>query len=241
MEWIKRFFSDPTHAGRQHRIWAGLLLTVVMLPLLVGLLACLPVPIGNPERSKIDPALSGVWIGGEDDDAIVLILEPYDKRTWLVSHIGVSFEDSESGDDEEASDDDSDGPETYLDRIKQGKGSIEAVFYYKGWLTKLKGTRFITWEPKVHVTTDEGMASGVWFVYRILLEDDGILHLNMINYEYDGLKDATKRSQAEKIIRRNIKDPELFLGDVSPSLHKLDQTDYDLITELLVEYGIWDM
>jgi len=65
------------------------MLALVLIPIFAGLLACMPVPIGDPERSRIDPELSGVWavLQSEDSgsDAIFYIIEPYDKRTWLVT------------------------------------------------------------------------------------------------------------------------------------------------------------
>jgi hypothetical protein len=45
----------------------------------------LPAPIGDPEKSRIDPAMNGIWIDESGDfDGVVMIFEPYDKRTWLV-------------------------------------------------------------------------------------------------------------------------------------------------------------
>ena len=47
---------------------SGALLMLVIIPILAGLLACMPVPIGNPERSRIDPAITGVWAFMEEDE-----------------------------------------------------------------------------------------------------------------------------------------------------------------------------
>ena len=35
---------------------------------IAGLLACMPVPVGDPERSRIDPNLSGAWLLAEEND-----------------------------------------------------------------------------------------------------------------------------------------------------------------------------
>lgn len=64
---------------------SGAVLMLAIIPVIVGLLACLPVPVGDPERSRIDPELSGVWAMTEDaTDSGMYIFRPYDRRTWLV-------------------------------------------------------------------------------------------------------------------------------------------------------------
>ena len=60
---------------------------------IVSLMACLPVPIGDPEKSQIDPELSGMWLMLGDDEPAVALFEPYDKRTWLISHFPISVDE----------------------------------------------------------------------------------------------------------------------------------------------------
>lgn len=88
--------SRKVHRAQTRRSRAGLLIVVILLPLLLGVLACIPpmpVPLGNPENSAIDPALSGAWVLSENGDVAmdqglqVMVLDPYDKRTWLLSFI----------------------------------------------------------------------------------------------------------------------------------------------------------
>ena len=68
-----------------HRVLTGLAIA------LVGLLGCLPVPIGDPEKSRIDPELNGMWLMDRGDgDPAVTLFEPYDKRTWLISQSPIS-------------------------------------------------------------------------------------------------------------------------------------------------------
>ena len=63
----------------------GVLLMLGIIPVFAGLLACMPVPVGDPEKSRIDPELSGVWaVSGEGNSGPVYFLRPYDKRTWLI-------------------------------------------------------------------------------------------------------------------------------------------------------------
>ncbi len=87
---LLKAFADGRLKTGARRSGAGALLALLLLPMLLGVMACLPFPVGDPELSEIDPKLSGIWIGepGEAEDseeADFLILDPYDKRTWLAS------------------------------------------------------------------------------------------------------------------------------------------------------------
>ena len=73
----------------------GLVLMLGIVPVITGILACMPVPIGDPERSKVDPDITGVWAvltieEESDSEAGAYVFEPFDKRTWLVA--GVALE-----------------------------------------------------------------------------------------------------------------------------------------------------
>ena len=59
---IKRFLGDPAPAGRRNRSRAGVIVSILIVPLLLGVMACfvLPVPIGDPEKSRVDPAMSSI-------------------------------------------------------------------------------------------------------------------------------------------------------------------------------------
>ena len=75
---------------------SGAVLMLAIVPAIIGLLACMPVPIGNPERSRVDPDISGVWAMLGDGDEAFYIFEPYDKRTWLLT--GVPIEEGSEAD-----------------------------------------------------------------------------------------------------------------------------------------------
>ena len=73
------------------RSYSGAALMLVIIPIFAGLLACMPVPVGDPERSRIDPGLSGVWAMTEDGaEGGSYLFRPYDKRTWLVVGVEAS-------------------------------------------------------------------------------------------------------------------------------------------------------
>ena len=54
----------------------------------------MPVPIGDPEKSRIDPDLSGMWLLLMGDLApAVALFEPYDKRTWLIAQFPITVKE----------------------------------------------------------------------------------------------------------------------------------------------------
>ena len=123
---------------------SGGLMTLIIIPVIIGLLACMPVPIGNPERSRIDPELSGLWTMQDSDGDImgIVLFEPYDKRTWLgfmvVPDLNVqnaperfayyTLEDLIAA----LNDESSESPLVVADELS----------IYKIWLTKLCGEQF---------------------------------------------------------------------------------------------------
>ncbi len=182
-----------------HRVLTGLAVAIV------GLLGCLPVPIGDPEKSRIDPELNGMWLMiGPGDGPAVTLFEPYDKRTWLISqfHISTSKESCEpddlfpEGDDDyDFVDGDEDGETIYdtVVRYIEAHGADcfagDSVAHYKAWRTKLGGKWFMTWEPKGLYEEDFGFANQVWLAWRIVKSGPGRLTLKMIDSDYDGFEE----------------------------------------------------
>ena len=261
MEKIRRFLRDPAPTGRDNRSRAGLVVSILILPILLGVMACfvLPVPIGNPEKSRIDPALTGAWIAEiEDGLAWALVFEPFDKRTWLVTWLfleEVSEEtttdgagednaapsaEKESDPEEATSTESSDEKKSVLDVLIDGRFEIEGVSIYKGWLTKIKGERFMTWEPKIILSSERAMSPEYWWITRIRSVDENFLTLDYINPDADAFEDVKTRSQAEKAIRWHIKEPELFMEeDEFPNVYaRISQKDFDVLAELLEENQI---
>ena len=48
-------------SGSRARTLAGIVIFAGLASFLLALMACLKVPVGDPEKSQVDPALSGVW------------------------------------------------------------------------------------------------------------------------------------------------------------------------------------
>jgi len=255
---IKRFLGDPAPAGRRNRSRAGVIVSILIVPLLLGVMACfvLPVPIGDPEKSRVDPAMSGIWFAADESEGWLVALEPYDKRTWLVTWMmleAATDEDNEAEageaeatndddtltNDTAMADDDSEAADSYLERLRDGVYVIGSVSLYKGWLTTIKRVRFMVWQPMVDLDSERGMDPKVWWVQRVDSVTNEHMDTDFINPEFEDLGKVETRSQAEKLIRQHIKNPELFVkeGDL-PDYQRVPQEDYDLIAEMLEDAGI---
>lgn len=238
---INRFFGGKTPHDSGHRSSAGLLLTLMLVPVLLGVMACLPVPVGDPDKSRIDPSMSGVWIGHLGGDATIIVLDPYDKRTWLMSQIGLDTmqdEQTESVTPPEANE-----PETEISPLQLlapdsgNQIKIEGIAIYKTWLTKIKGVSFMTWESKDLSETLPEMVPEYWWAFRVRWSGDDILHLDNFDYEVDGLDKVKTRKEAEKIIRRHLDDPEFFDEDPFMTLYRVPKSDYQIVSQLLGDFG----
>lgn len=173
---------------------------LLLIPFILGLLACLPVPIGDPERSRIDPTISGVWVYMEGDERRgFYAFEPFDKRAWLLAGI-----ESGSGNDK--------------------------VAFYKGWLTKLAGEHFMTWEPK-GVYDNETFTPEVWFVFRIERPDPDTLELWLVDGDNEVFKGVEETRRAyERVLKKNVRNADIYDEDPTRMI-RLTPEDRSLFEE----------
>jgi hypothetical protein len=198
--------------------------------------ACLPVPIGDPERSKVSDQYSGTWISVSADDCLyVTTLKPYDKRTWLVGWYCVDYE--------------GDGMEKM--QSAESYSSIIALFdevdpagvelaVMKAWTVKLGGKIFMTWEPRLFADSTK---EPFWYVWQIDQSAENALTARLIDGEYSKFEDIPddeiSRRRYESIIRKNSSDEELY--DTPTIVHfKVPDEDLGLIENLIDNAAIAD-
>ncbi len=201
---------------------------LVIIPIIAGLLACMPVPVGDPERSRIDPAMNGWWVmTDEDGDAALCVLRPYDKRTWLV--IRVSIEKGDAAEIDQLEIKTAGDMLTVLGTTRVGAqgivGTSPAV--YKSWLTRIGGELFMTWEPVGEIDDKESFAPEAWFVFKLSEKPGDHFELKMLNAEYHGFEDLIDeledtganpwkvRKQWERVIRRHVDDADLYADEIT--------------------------
>lgn len=231
------------------RSLCGAVLMLLIIPIFAGLLACLPVPIGDPERSRIDPDLTGVWAvpgsGDTFEESGFYVFEPYDKRTWLVTGAGMI-----EGGDTDLSNYDMSSYDGFVElaaneSVEEGHVSIEQIQVHKAWLKKLGGEIFMTWEPKVML--DDGVAEPeVWFTYRIIRNGRDQFEMQYVNSESDLFDDVKETRRAyEKVIRRNADNPELYVDSavedtLTMTLIRVQESELEFFEDLLQTVVSWD-
>ena len=228
------------------RSLSGAALALVLIPIFAGLLACMPVPIGDPERSRIDPELTGVWAvlstGEYDGEPGFYVFEPYDKRTWLVSGAGL-----EVGDDSDLSKYDLTSYDGFVELAAADDNIyIDKIGVYKAWLKKLGGEIFMTWEPKIAL--DGGITEpDVWLVYRIVKDGPDTILMQMVDSGSDLFDDVKETRRAyEKVISKNADNPELYGfsegQDIQAfaTLARVQESEIGFFEELLELIVDWD-
>ena len=191
----------------------GGLMMLTIIPVIIGLMACMEVPIGNPERSRIDPELSGLWTlqDSEGDMSGIVLLEPYDKRTWLGIMVEPYLDASRASADAEI--------DTYEGLVAASKDpssglsavSADQVGLYKIWLTKLGGALFMVWQPKG--VYDEGEFGAEYALnWRITKHSESSFDLDMIDLNHPAFEgvDESDRKALERVIRKHASDSELY-------------------------------
>lgn len=223
----------------RYRSFSGALIAVFAVPVFLGLTACLPsfpVPVGNPEKSRIDPYVSGLWLVPEEET--LYVFQPYDKRTWVLNGLSIRGDDEYCGEKFAAALDealeehaDADEPDVELSEYDEfiaemqhfgadcyeGEYEIAAI---KVWRTKLGGEWFMTWEPLGGFDAAEGFAPEEWIVFRLITSVPNELRLQWLDTSHpawDPLEDlddedVTTRA-VEKVIRKNADDESFYHED----------------------------
>ena len=223
----------------------GALLTLAMLPALVVVMGCLglQVPIGNPEKSSIDPKLTGIWWAST---GAILLLDPYDRRTWIGTIISLETNEKAKIDDL---------PETLegLDKENLSKVIAEAleasyleptgVYFWKVWLTNVQYKEFMTWKPwllySAYNAEQPDETEKVMFCLPMGVKRESRDKFSLVNIDADfnDLDKVKSRYDAERIIRLNINNPELFETEHTV-YQRLNIDIYEPVSAILEEFGI---
>ena len=230
---------------------SGAILMLAIIPIFVGLLACMPVPIGNPEKSRIDPEISGVWFLTMEDELNGLYhFLPFDKRAWILT--GVPLEE---GPDYKGEPFDLENAKDAIDVLQAfgvGDDGVTATVtvIYKAWLTKLAGHMFMTWEITTAFDDEGEYDNEYWLTFRVDKISKDQVDLYLVNGDHDAFDDrkepvegrraheypAAVRRDWERALKkaaRNVDDEELYLEEPWV-LHRVPE---DLVGEALELFG----
>ena len=232
--------------GSESRFMSGAARVLLLLPLIPGLTACLesfPVPVGDQEKSRVDPYISGVWVSNEDDRFYVF--QPYDKRTWLLTSAQLSeaFENCEVTEPNLEADELDYYDRFMADIAKNGTDCYEIDWkwpVFKVWRTKLGGEWFMTWEQLGDFDTERGFEPEEWMVLGIDTSVPEQLHLRIMRSANEGWddidwEDVTSR-KVEKVIRKHARDDDFFEEKTFLELHRVLPEHVSLV-EIFIDNG----
>ena len=239
------------------RSLSGLVLAIFSIPVFMGLVACIPAGpmIGDPERARIDPSLNGFWVDPREE--AVLYFRPWDKRSWLVAFAGFGIDEENCP----VPHDDLGNPLllTYEELVELDESSDFSclefdgeVALYKAWRTEIGGEWFMTWELKGLFDEEDGYGPVLWFSFRERRDNPDMLVMEFIDFTHDKfteheelaafedleppfdpktLKDA--RKVAERVIRRNVHDEELYEADNGLSLRRVPAEHVEIFENVI--------
>ena len=249
------FPSDGHVYGRKRnqraRSLTGLVVTLCLLPFLLANMACmapLPVPVGDAERSRIDPRLNGMWVGQMFDIPYILVFDSFDKRAWVMSMYGLAVDELQEKEvevqlleddtvvvlQEEDVEVEPANAAAWLDALQTVGIDDKAYWHYKVWKTKLRDTEFLTWEAASVLGEDGLHKANLWYVWKLEWLDKDGFELSLVDDEFEDIGKVTTRRQAERLIKRNLKNPDLF-DEPSYRFYRIAPGDYERTIELITD------
>lgn len=154
-----------------------------VLCVIFGLAGCLKVPLGDPEQSRVDDKLVGVWLQRDPSNGAIKLMDAiaYDARTYLV----ISY----------------DAKPDAVGAFERGDETL-----FKGWLTEVGGRRFLTLQLLGESTETP------YVVARIDLDQDGAA-LVARGIKPDFVKDAGVETADDlrKLIAGNLDNDAMYL------------------------------
>jgi hypothetical protein len=191
--------------------WRRGTIVAVVVAGLLGLAACLPVPLGDPAKSKADSRFFGVW-EWRDSRVHRAVIRPWDERTLIVDVL--------SG-----------------DLAEDGTTKPRERDLYKAWLTDVKGQTFLTLQPIETIGMVNGDTRKPYFLIAKVKIDGITLTAMALDPEFKKLNGVTTREALERIVSDNLDDPKLFTTtpivaarwsvDQMKGLEKLQETFHD--------------
>lgn len=181
---------------------SGAILMLAIIPIFAGLLACMPVPIGDPEKARIDPDINGVWVLEMDDELNGLYhFQPFDRRAWILTGVpleeGPDYEGENFDLEEDFDLETADDVFQLLDTVGVGDDGVTATstIIYKAWLTKLGKHTFMNWEMTTAFNEDGDFPEAFWFVFRVDKVDENRIDLHVVNSEHDAFDDLKEPAE----------------------------------------------
>lgn len=204
--------TSPNPRTQVRRTWIGILLFLPLAVLILGTLACLPMPVGDPEKAIVDKDLIGAWEPAKEEgntSTALVLIRALDAHTYYVQYM-------------------------VRDEKKEGDVVKEelTLLNYRGWLATLGGETFICLEALdnsdylFHDAAEKGADKPYFWVAQIKKEKDKIT-TRAINSDSAFVKDLKTRAELEVAIEKNIKSDDLY--DKLQTYRRLGKEDLESI------------
>ena len=207
-----KFFS-------RHSFAIAALLLLPLLAILLTTLACVPLPVGDPEKSVVDKDLVGAWElikADSPQEKVLVTLQPLNAKTYFVQY--------------------------FAHTTKAGKISVQ-VLNFQGWLTTIAGKTFICLdflgdERALNIEGNAVEEKPVFVVaaytkekdkvqFQMLSTGDDINKKGFVGGLFDGVK---TREEFEARIGKNIDNKELL--DEAITFRKLGKDDLEMLRDI---------
>lgn len=152
--------------------------TLSLLALLV-LASCLPVGLGDPEKSKAQEKYASQWTWETAQTRHLVMLEPWDARTYAMRLITVSSRPGEK-------------------RAEDG--------VLKAWLTDIDGQTLMTLEAIPGVTGETSKSDKRFLVLKLNLTGDRLI-ATTINPSFPPFESVVSSEELERLIRQHLDNP----------------------------------
>lgn len=170
------------------------LLTAAMVLALLTLASCLPVPLGDPDKSQVDSKLTGFWVDTDDaNSGTMYVIAPFDSHCDMVQC--VPYE-------------------------KKGDRYETKSSAWRAWLTDVKGTRFMTLQSAAHMADPAYPGDKSYPTVKIVMVP-GKLTFRALDSGYEKFKELKNSDQLAQIIQENLDDPKMYV-EAETTLRRMD-------------------
>jgi hypothetical protein len=166
---------------------------------LIGFIGCISIPLGDPEKAKVDDKLVGAWVNKPDENGkqTMFTVVPFDSRACLVSQ----FDFAKTGD----------------------KIQPDARWDWKMWLVDVKGTTFASFEWKNPELALENNAER--FACAKLTKNGDTITIALVKDDFVKSKNITTSQQLEELIAANVNNAEMYGDAIELTKVKDDQKE----------------
>ena len=165
---------------------------------------CLPFPLGDAQKSRIDPALEGYWLSDRGEQVTLVSLYPFDDHAYVLESRDLKRDGS--------------------------RFDFQSRFLAKAWLTDVKGRTFLTVEPLVQRLA--GYKDPKFYPLFRLVREGTRIETRRVNEEFAPLKSVKSAAEVAAVIDKELDNPGLYAADLATYRHLDLETDKDLIGSL---------